>query len=68
MGYGWLGLAIPVAWLVLTLCVMRSERAPDEARIGVVLLGLLLLALFIAAACHGAAFPLFRMMGGGNLR
>jgi TRAP-type C4-dicarboxylate transport system permease small subunit len=37
MSYGWLGLAIPVAWLTLTLWVLRNDRATDELKVVTVL-------------------------------
>jgi hypothetical protein len=64
MGYGWLGLTLPVAWLALTLYVLRSERATDRAKVSAVLMGFLLLAIFSGAAWLGAASLLLRMMVG----
>lgn len=67
MSYGWLGLAIPVAWLTATLCVMSHERATAALKVAIIVAGLLLLVVFLAAAWHGAASPLLRMMSGGGL-
>src|SRR5262245_9115282 len=67
MSYGWLGLAIPVAWLALTLWVLHHRRATDEVKVAAVLVGLLLLVIFLAAAWYGAASPLLGMMGIGGL-
>lgn len=67
MAYGWLGLLLPVVWLALTLHVFKSDRATERDRICAVLAGLLLLALCLGAAWHGAVSPMMQMMGGSSL-
>ena len=63
MGYGWLGLLLPVAWLAMAACVFANKRSSEDARFWAVYTGFLLLILFIGAAFVGAAWPLLRMMG-----
>jgi hypothetical protein len=63
MSYGWLALALPVIWLWLTVGVFGDQRFSDEARLGMLLAGFALLALFCIIAWCGAAYPLLRLMG-----
>ena len=65
MGYGWLGLLLPVAWLTLALCAFADKRMSENARFWAVYSGFLLLILFLVAAWLGAIWPLLRLMGVG---
>ena len=61
--YGFLALALPVAWAAAALYVQRRSEEPGAAAATAFLAGLLLLALLLLGVGHAAVAPLLRLMG-----
>lgn len=62
--YGWLTLAVPIAWVTATLWIQRSE-ASEPSKAAIFWSGVLFLLLLLLGVWYGAAKPFLRLAGGG---
>ena len=60
--FGWLALALPIAWVALALWEFRRDTGDDGRKLWYVLAGVLLLAMLIYGSWHYAISPWVRMM------
>jgi hypothetical protein len=63
--YGFVALAVPVAWVALAVYVLRREdESADEHKAYVVAAGVAVLVLFVVGVGYAAAMPWLRLFGG----
>jgi TRAP-type C4-dicarboxylate transport system permease small subunit len=62
--FGWIALALPIAWAAVALWEFRRETEDDSRKVVVVILGWLLLALLIYGSWHYSVGPWLRLMTG----
>jgi hypothetical protein len=61
--YGFLALALPVAWLAIALYLNQRNKNVPGYNMGMLVTGVLLLVVCLFVVCSGAVSPLLRLMG-----